>query len=180
MNFPSSQYQNQFLEIWYNQDSDARKTIDHCFFESFVTTPVRSIGILIEKITPVVSEKIQFEYLDKSKCIAPFRNFAPSGFCCKEENQHLLNLNISSKINFFDWCLNGRNWPVTNGETWFWKTRWFKTENLQCVCGHQDFTARIQIKNSSIESSTTTVRLSIDTSMREIKPEATQNFKFED
>ena len=55
-----------------------------------------------------------------------------------------------------------------------------KLKTFQCVCGHQDYTARIQIKNSSIESSTTNVRLSIDTSMREIKPEATQNFKFED
>ena len=52
-------------------------------------------------------------------------------------------------------------------------------QNLQCVCGHQDFVARIEIKNSSIESSTTTVGFSIDKSMGEIKPNATQDIKFE-
>ena len=35
---------------------------------------------------------------------------------------------MSSKTNFFDWYLNGRNWPVTNGETWIWKSRWFETK----------------------------------------------------
>ena len=38
-------------------------------------------------------------------------------------------------------------------------------QHLQCVSRHQGIVAGIKIKNSSIESSTTTLGLSIDTSM---------------
>ena len=53
-------------------------------------------------------------------------------------------------------------------------------QKLQYVFGHQDFTARIKIQNSSNESSSKTVELSIDTLMGETKPTATQNIKYED
>ena len=82
---------------------------------------------------------------------------------------------------FFDWHLDWRNQTCTNGETFFWRTTWFKTKNLQCVSGHQDCNAWIKIKkNSSIESYSTTVELPTDTLMGETKLVATQKIKFED
>ena len=65
-------------------------------------TPKDSIAILTQQIEPEESEKIEFESRDKSKFIAAFGTFGPSGFCCKAENQHLFNLSVCSKMNFFD------------------------------------------------------------------------------
>ena len=64
-------------------------------------TPKDSIAILRQQIEPEESEKIEFESRDKSKFIAVFGTFGPSGFCCKAENQHLFNLSVCSKMNFF-------------------------------------------------------------------------------
>ena len=64
-------------------------------------TPKDSIAILRQQIEPEESEKIEFESRDKSKFIAAFGTFGPSGFCCKAENQHLFNLSVCSKMNFF-------------------------------------------------------------------------------
>ena len=78
-----------------------------------------------------------------------------------------------------DWDLDGRAPPSTNGETWFWKSMWFKNKNLQCVFGQYDFDARIKMKSFSVESSSTTVELPIDLLMGQTKPVATQSIKFE-
>ena len=42
---------------------------------------MKSTGILTEQIIPVVLEKIKFGYPEKSKFLAVFGNFAPSGVC---------------------------------------------------------------------------------------------------
>ena len=55
----------------------------------------------MQQVEPEISEKIDFGNRDKSKFKAPFGTFQPTGFCCKEENRHLFNLNVSSKIKFF-------------------------------------------------------------------------------
>ena len=52
------------------------------------------------------------------------------------------------KLFLSDWDRDGRNHAYTYGETWFWRSRWFKTKNLQCVFGHQYFNTRINIKIS--------------------------------
>ena len=46
------------------------------------------------------------------------------------------------------WDRDGRNHDSANGETWFWKSRWFKTKNLECNFGHQNFNTRIKLKTS--------------------------------
>ena len=109
------------------------KKTDYILFERFVKASKKSIGILMQQIEPEVSEKIDFGDRDKSKFKAPFGFFGPSGFCCNEENRHLFNLNVCSKLKFFDWDRDGRNHASTNGEKWFWKSMWIKTKNLQCV-----------------------------------------------
>ena len=54
----------------------------------------------MQQIEPESSEKIELEHRDKSKIIPPFVTFGPSGFCCKEENRHLSNLNVCSNCFF--------------------------------------------------------------------------------
>ena len=60
----------------------------------------KSIEILMQQFEPENSEKIELEHRDKSKLLAPFGTFGPSGFCCKEENRHLSNLNVCSNYFF--------------------------------------------------------------------------------
>ena len=51
----------------------------------------------MQQIEPENLKKIEFESRDKSKFIAAFGTFGPSGFCCKAENRHLFNLSVCSK-----------------------------------------------------------------------------------
>ena len=87
-----------------------------------------SIEILMQQIEPEISEKIELEYRVESNIIAPFGTFVPSTFCCMEENRHLFNLNVCSKLKFFDWDLDGNNHASTIVETWYWKLRLLKTQ----------------------------------------------------
>ena len=48
------------------------------------------------------SEKIELEYRNKPKFMETFGTFGSSGFCCKEENRHLFNLNVCSNFYLFD------------------------------------------------------------------------------
>ena len=105
------------MEIWYNKDSDARKKPTTFLGDWFVKTPKKPIAILMQQIEPENSRKIEFEHRDKSKFIAFFETFGPSGFCCNEENRHLFNLRVCSKLNFVDRDGDGRNHSSTNGET---------------------------------------------------------------
>ena len=73
------------------------------------------------------------------------------------------------KLFLSDWNRDGRYHASTNGETWFWKARWFKTKNLQCVFGHQYFNKRIKLKISQ-SIFLPNLELSIDTLMGETKP----------
>ena len=125
------------------------------------------------------SEKVDFEYRHKSKCIASFETFAPSGFCCKEETRHLFKLNVNSKTIFVEWDLDWRNQTSPSGKTLVWKMMLFITKTFSAF---PDIKILMQEwkKNSSTEPSTTTVELSTDTLMGETKPVATQNMKFED
>ena len=133
----------------------------------------------MQHIEPEMSEKIELEHRDKSNIIAPIGNFGPSAFCRKEENRHLFNLNVCSKLKFFDWDLNGKNRASTNGETWFWKPRWLGTQPSV-----RFRTSKIwyknQFRNFSVEHFSTSIELSTDTLMGETKRVATQNIKFED
>ena len=52
------------------------------------------------------------------------------------------------KLFLSDWDRDGRNHASTNGENFFWRSRWFKTKNLQCVFGHQNFDTGINLKTS--------------------------------
>ena len=90
----SSQYQNQFVEIWYNKDSDARKKPTIFLGDWFVKTPKEPIAILMQQTEPEKSETIEFEYGDESKFIALFETFGFSGFRCKDENRHVFNLSV--------------------------------------------------------------------------------------
>ena len=46
----------------------------------FVKPPQKSIAILMQQIEPEISETIEFDCRDKSKFIALFGTFGPSGF----------------------------------------------------------------------------------------------------
>ena len=96
----SHSYENQFLELWYNQVSDATKK--PTTFQSIDLWQLQkiSIEILMQQIEPENSEKIELEHRDKPKFMESFGNFGPSGFCCKEENRHSFNLNVCSKYLF--------------------------------------------------------------------------------
>ena len=102
----------------------------------------------MQQIEPENSEKIELENRDKPNSMETFGNFWSSGFRCKEENRHFLNLNVSSKMNLFDLDRDGRNHASTNGETFFWKSRWFKTKYLQCVFALQYFYTGIKLNFS--------------------------------
>ena len=108
--------------FWCNEENRLFKT------NWFVRTPKSSVGILMEQIKPVVSEKIEFEHRVKPKVIALFGIFGPSGFCCKEEIRQLFNQKACQKLRTSDWGPLRRNQASTNGETWFRKSRWFKTK----------------------------------------------------
>ena len=90
----SSQYQNQFVENWYNKDSDVRKKPTIFLGDWFVKTPKEPIAILMQQTEAENSETIEFEYGDESKFIALFETFGFSGFRCKEENRHVFNLSV--------------------------------------------------------------------------------------
>ena len=128
---------------------------------------------------PEISEKIELEYRVESNIIAPFGTFVPSTFCCMEENRHLFNLKVCSKLKFFDWDLDGNNHASTIVETWYWKLRLLKTQPSV-----RSRTPKIWYKNPitnfSTEHFSTIIELSTDTLKGEIKRLATQNIKFED
>ena len=50
----------------------------------------------MQQIEPEKSEKIELESRDQPELKETFGTFGPSGFCCKEENLHLSNLNVCS------------------------------------------------------------------------------------
>ena len=133
----------------------------------------------MQQIEPQISEKYELEYRNKPKFIETFGTFRPSAFCCKEENRHLFNLNVCSKLNLFDWDRDGGTQASTTGETLIWKPRWFKTDPSVRFRTSRFF-CKNQKKNYSIESSTTTLELSTDLLIGETKPVATQKIKFED
>ena len=142
-----TQYENQFLELWYNQVSDATKKPTNFQSIDLWQLQKKSIESLMQLIEPEISEKTELEYRDESNIIATFEIFGPSTFCCMEENRHLFNLNVCSKLKFFDWDLDGKNHASTNVETWYWKLRWLKTQP-SVRFGHQNFDTRIQLKTS--------------------------------
>ena len=133
----------------------------------------------MQQIEPQNSEKYELEYRNKPKFIETFGTFGPSAFCCKEENRHLFNLNVCSKLNLFDWDRDGRTQASTTGETLIWKPRWLKTDPSMRFWTSRFF-CRNQKQNYSFESSSTIIELSTDTLMVEAKQIATQNIKFED
>ena len=117
--------------------------------------------------------------LRSAKVHRNFWNFGPSGFCWKEENRHLFNLNVCSKLKIFEWDLDGKNHASTNVETWFWKTRWLRTQP-SVRFRTSKFWYKNQNKNFSTEPFSTTIELLTDALMGETKRVATQNSKFED
>ena len=145
---PSLQLESFRLTRWWEKPN---RLI--CFNRLIWDNSKKSIEVLMLQFEPQNFEKIELGYRDKLKFIETFGTFGPSGFCCKEENRHLPNLNVCSKLNLFDWDQDGRNHASTNGEAWFWKSRWFKNKNIQCVFGHQYFSTRINIKTSQSNTS---------------------------
>ena len=108
-----------------------------------------------------------------------FGSFGPSSFCCKEENQRLFLLNVCPNLNFSIgiWM---EEIKVRFKEELYFENR--SISQLKTSSASSDIMILMQEskKNLSIESSSTTVELPIDTLIWETKLVPTQNIKFDD
>ena len=180
LKIPSSQYQKQFLEFWYNEDSDARKTTDSFLNDWFVKTPNKSTGIFMQQFKPDVSQKSELECRKKSNSyqLLEFSNYQ---FCVAR-----------NKLDNFSTQRFAKRWKLPI-ETLMEEIKPLITEKhdfenrgdskLKTFIAFSDIKILLQEsepKNFSIEFSSKTVEISVDMLMRECKPVATQNIKFED
>ena len=123
----------------------------------------------MQQIEPENSEEIELEHLYEPKFIETFGNFGPSGFCCKEENRHLSNLNVCSNYFFPVDTAMEEITPLLTEKRDFENRDDSKLKTFSAVWT-SIFYYKNQIKNFSIDSFSTNIELSIDTLMGETKP----------
>ena len=103
-----------------HQDSHSAEETDHFLIDWLVTTPKISIGISMRQIEPKFLEKNEFEFRDKSKFMAPFGNFRPTGLLLKGKKSTSLQPKLLPKIEFFRLRPRWKRTKIYQRKTWFW------------------------------------------------------------